>query len=97
MIKISNKKQLSNVELAIINKIIGNFYSKLDREFSNSDLSLNIKKLNKDGKRVMYEVHMRIDSPSKIISAKHEGWDLNRVMHRGVENLKNEILHRFKK
>lgn len=88
---------LDAVEKATLERICPKEFSKIKRDLPSSSLIVDIKKMNKEGKRVVYNIKARVDAPSIKLYAEHSDWELQRVIHRTFENLKVEVQHKFKK
>ncbi len=92
-----NLDRLDAAEIAAVQRICPREFEKIKRNFSNASLVVDIKKINRDGKKAAYEVNARIDAPSTKLHAKHSDWELQRALHRIFDNLKMEVEHKFKK
>jgi hypothetical protein len=88
---------LDAVEKATMERICPKEFSKIKRSLTTGSLIIDVKKLNKAGKRVVYNIKARVDAPSIKLYAEHSDWELQRVLHRTFDNLKMEVEHKFKK
>jgi len=84
-------------DIANVQRVSSREFGKLKRNFSDASLIVNIKKINKKGKRSTYEVNARIDAPSVKCYAEHSDRELQRALHRIFDSLKMEVEHKFKK
>jgi hypothetical protein len=89
--------KLEAIEVATIQRIAAKEFGKLKRGLGDASLVLDVKKINKAGKRATYEARARVDMPSIRLQAEHSDWELQRALHRMFENLKVEVEHKFKK
>lgn len=92
-----NLDRLDALEIATVQRISSREFEKIKRNFTDASLVVDIKKINKQGKRASYEVKARIDIPSVKLYAEHTDWELQRALHRTFDNLKVEVEHKFKK
>lgn len=92
-----NLDKLDAVEIATVQRISSREFGKIGRDFADASLVVDIKRINKAGKRALYEITARIDAPSIKLYAEHSDWELQRALHRTFDNLKMEVEHKFKK
>ncbi|MBI2667429.1 hypothetical protein HYX17_01515 [Candidatus Woesearchaeota archaeon] len=92
-------KKLDDLEIMTINRLTERFYSRINKEFEDSSLTIDIKKYKSTGKRSKYSIHLRINHPSikNILAAKQYDWDLATALHKTFDNILNEIEHKSKK
>lgn len=81
------------------NKILDyadNYAEKIFREINADNMVIHAKKHDKAGKRAKYSFHVRIRSPTNLITAKDDDWILATALHKVFEKVKNEAQHTFK-
>ena len=90
--------KLDSFEIATIERITTEYYSKFDRSIKNVALRVAIKKCDIEGKRAKYALTARIENPQirPIVSARASDWDLARVSHKLMNKLLSESEHRLK-
>ena len=88
---------LSSDEQQIIKDISASGFEKLQRDLKTiSRMVVHIKKYNEDGERHKYALHVRLNASTHVIeSCKSHDWDLTRAMHKAIEDLKHQIIHKF--
>jgi len=59
-------------------------------------LIVHAKRHEKDGKRVKYSFHVKIESPETLLGAKDDDWILAKALHKVFTKVENEIQHKFK-
>ena len=91
-----NLKILEEEEKPTVNKLVDEYFSKIQREIKNASLIVQFKKYNKEGRRAKYSIHARVDAPSIICSAEASDWDLARTLHKVFNKVQNEIKHKYK-
>lgn len=90
-------KKLDSFEISTLQTLVGRFFPKVQRNFSNASLSVDIKKDDVAGTRARYTVLLRVLAPNKtILSAEHTDWELQRAVHRAFDSIKNEAEHKFR-
>ncbi|MDP2908031.1 MAG: hypothetical protein Q8O03_08935 [Nanoarchaeota archaeon] len=89
-------KNLDSFEISNLQTLVGRYYPKIQRHFSNATLTVNIKTANVAGKRKRYTISLRVSAPSVILSVEHMDWELQRAVHRAFDGLENEAQHKFK-
>jgi len=99
MVEINYKRldKLDDFEIALVHKISEREFGKVKRNLANASLVVDIKKINREGRRAAYEVKARVDAPSLVLHGEHTDWELQRALHRTFDNLKNEIERKFNK
>ncbi len=97
MISYVGLKKLRPLEIKQVEQISRQNFTKIQRNFNNSDLIIHIKKNDEHGK-VRFSVNLKLDDDSihNVLTANESDWDLQRVMHKVFDNLNNELNHKFK-
>lgn len=57
---------------------------------------LHCKKHDKEGKRVKYSLHVKIETPATLISVKDDDWILATALNKVFNKVENRIQHKFK-
>lgn len=105
IIKYKGLKQLTPQEQETLKTIITKKYPEIKRMIKNiTDLKVNIKVHDKEGKRKRYQIFMQAIAPTIIFESKRKetylkklsDWDLARATHKAVNKLKKEIEHIMK-
>ena len=98
MIPIQTKgtELLEEKEKQITNKIIDEYYPKIQRQFKNlTSLTINFKGYKKQGKNKKYSINIKAIAPTKIFEANASDWNLTRTLHKVMNKLKAEIEHKL--
>lgn len=69
-------KGLNSIEEQQMKLIVGQEFGKVEREFRNSKLIIEVGKAEKAGARAKYSIHLRLDDPSLVLTAEDADWDL---------------------
>ncbi len=96
MIDYKGLRNLSSFEISEVRSLANKFFIKIDRKIKNANLILTIKKYKEKVSRSKYSIHARLEAPHIILVTKQSGWDINLVMNKAFENLRNELIHKFK-
>lgn len=89
-------RNLDSFDISKIQTLVDKNFPKIQRNFSNAHLTVDIKKAAIRGKRARYTVILRVSAPTKVIlTAKHTDWELERAVHRAFDNIKSESSHKF--
>jgi len=89
-------RKLDAFEISTVQNLAEKNFPKIARNFSNANLTVDVKKAAVKGKRSRYTIILRVAAPTKtVFSAKHTDWELQRAVHRAFDNIKNEASHRF--
>jgi hypothetical protein len=95
-IKYINLKDFSTMEQREIKDKSEKEYKKIIRDFKDSSLIVEVKKMEKAGDRCKYSVHLRLEGGTSLILTAHQtDWDLPRALHKTLDNLKNEADHKY--
>lgn len=96
-IQIIGIENLDDFEKAIINKLVNEYYPKIQRSIKNIvSIVLHIMAESKGGKRKRFTVKLRVIAPTRIFESSAEEWDLVTALHKSFEEILHEIEHRFK-
>lgn len=96
-IEIINKELLNGKEKAIADKLLDEYYSKIQRLAKNPlSLKVHIKEYDKEGKGRKYSINAEaIFSGGKLVSSSSWDWDLARAIHKNMTKIQNEIEHHY--
>ena len=96
-IKFIGLKKFSLLEVNEIQTITTYTFKKIRRKLPRANLTINIKKHEKAGKRCKYTVNYKLNRGTKLYaSAKQDDWELPRALHRALKNLEQEVKHKYK-
>ena len=96
-VEIIGSDSLDESEKGSINKLVGEYYPKIQRALKNdTSLILHIKSKSKGGKRKHYSVTLRAIAPTITFESSAEEWDIASALHKSFGELIHIILHRFK-
>ncbi|MEK6874668.1 MAG: hypothetical protein AABX52_02870 [Nanoarchaeota archaeon] len=98
-IQYCNLKELSPVELDVLNKLCAEYYDKVKRCVHNLVcVRVHVKCHNKLGKRKKYDVHLQVVAPmrSRFTSSKAHDWDLVQSVHKAFADILSQIEHELK-
>jgi len=88
---------LDDMEKAIANKLVNEYYQKIFRELKNvTDVTVHIKAHSKGGKRKKFDIRIKAIAPTRIFEAQESDWDLARTLHRVFRNMEREIQHKLR-
>ena len=62
----------------------------------NGLLIINSKKHKKEGKRVKYSFHVRLEAPETIVDVKDYDWVLSTALNKVFIKVENKLQHKFK-
>ena len=95
-IQVTGIDLLDNMEKAIANKLVNEYYQKIFRELKNiTEVTLHIKTWTKGGKRKKFDIRIKAIAPTRIFEAQESDWDLARTLHRVFRNIEREIQHKL--
>ena len=96
-IEIVNGKLLTEKEKEIADKLLSEYYKKI-QHIVKSPLLLKVvfKEYDKNGKKVKYSLNAEIYFSGIMLGASDWDWDLARAIHKLMTDLKNKIEKRFK-
>lgn len=96
MIEINNQEILNDKEREIADKLVKEYYQKIQRKIKNiTSLKIYIKEYGKEGKGKKYSIDVGVVSPGDIFKAKAFDWDFARALHKVLNKIINEIEHKF--
>ena len=95
-IEFTGTELLTGSEKATANKLINEYYEKIQRELKNpTTLKVHIKEHNKGGNRKKYSINAQAIIAKKVFEANSFDWDLARTLHKVMKNIENEIEHKL--
>jgi ribosome-associated translation inhibitor RaiA len=102
-INYSGVDKLDTFEEATLKKLSEKHYEKVLRDLNKyqdinleSELKINIKRINTEGKQKNYLISANIKSNAKNFNAEESDWDLSKAIHKLFENLGNQVHHKLK-
>lgn len=88
---------LDDMEKAVTNKLVNEYYQKIFRELKNvTDVTVHIKAHSKGGKRKKFDIRIKAIAPTRIFEAQESDWDLARTLHMVFKNMEREIQHKLR-
>ncbi|MBS3170755.1 hypothetical protein J4223_03155 [Candidatus Woesearchaeota archaeon] len=69
-------KDLNSIEVQQIKLLVDQEYVKVEREFKEAKLIVEIGKAEKAGARAKYSIHLRLEDPNLMLTADDADWDL---------------------
>jgi len=95
-VEITNVEILDGKERETADRLIDEYYSKIQRMIKN-DLLLKVhfKEYDKDGKKKKYSINAEAIFSGKMISSSSWDWDLARAIHKSMKKIENEIEKKF--
>jgi len=90
-------KDLNSIETQQVQLLVDQEYGKVEREFRNAKLVVEIGKAEKAGARAKYSIHLRLEDPSLMITADDADWDLVKVVRAGFVKLLEQVNKKSKK
>jgi len=101
-VKFVGAEDLEDEDVAIINKIVGREQKRLDSWFDgqhNPELTVDVKALNIAGKAKTFELGLQLVVPELQkgrFNVKESGWELDKILHKGLKALQFQIGKRMK-
>ncbi len=93
-IEINGIELLNDEEKKIANKLINEYYPKIQRQIKNTlSLRVHFKEYEKQGKRKKYSINVEASSPTKEFDASSDDWDFARAIHKVFNKIINQIEH----
>ncbi len=97
-IEITNIELLKEEEKKIAEKLLNEYFSKLQRMTKAPiKLKIKIKEYDKNGKKSKYSIDSRLMYSGKMLPSSSWDWDLARAIHKAMIKLENEAKHQWKK
>jgi len=91
-------KKLDDFDVEKIRSLTERYFLKVERNFSNAALTVDVKKAAVSGKRSRYTVKIRVSAPTKVIvNGDYTDWELKRAVHKAFANVLNSAKHKYKK
>jgi ribosome-associated translation inhibitor RaiA len=98
-------KDLNSIEEQQLKLLVEHEAGKVEREFSNAKLVVEIDKAEKAGARAKYSIHLRLEDPSLLLTAEDADWDLvkavrvtfGKLLEQAQKNSKKAVASRLKK
>ena len=85
------------VERETINKIVNEYYEKIQRALHNiTSITLHVKQHSKGGKTHKWDMRIRVIAPTRAIEAQERDWDLARALHKVFNNIERELEHKLR-
>ncbi|RLG16092.1 hypothetical protein DRN69_01730 [Candidatus Pacearchaeota archaeon] len=95
-VEINGISLLNSHEKQIADKLLKEYYPKMQRQIKNIiTLKIYIKEYKKEGKRKKYNIDVEIKSSGKIFKANASDWDFSRTLHKVLNKIINEIEHKL--
>lgn len=95
-IQITGIDELDDNEKIIANKLVNEYYDKIQREIKNiTSLTVHIKQHSKGGKIKKFDIRVKAIAPTRIFEAQESDWDFARTLHRVFKNIEREIVHQL--
>jgi len=96
-IQIIDIEKLEDEEKGVFNKLVDEYYKKIQRELKNiTSLTIHIKAHSKGGKAKKYDLRIKAIAPTRIFEAQESDWELARTLHRVFRNMIRQIQHRLR-
>ncbi|HLC65603.1 MAG TPA: hypothetical protein VJI46_05785 [Candidatus Nanoarchaeia archaeon] len=94
-----NVSLLDASEKTILDSVLSSEGKKLARLIKGeSKLVVQVREMNKTGKRKEYNIQLRVESPAATFATKGVvDWDIARCVRKAMVNVEEEIIHRYKK
>lgn len=95
-IELTGIELLTNIERATANKLINEYYKKIQRELKDlTTLKVHIKEYGKKGDKKKYSINVQTIIAKKVFQANAFDWDFARTLHKVMKNIENEIENRL--
>ena len=96
-IQIIGIEELEDEEKGDFNKLVDEYYKKIQRELNNiTSLTVHLKVHSKGGKAKKYDIRVKALAPTRIFEAQESEWDLAKVLHKVFGNIIREIQHKLR-
>jgi len=90
-------EELEDEEKGVFNKLVDEYYKKIQRELKNiTSLTVHLKVHSKGGKAKKYDIRVKALAPTRIFEAQESEWDLAKALHKVFKNIVMEIQHRLR-
>ncbi len=87
---------LTEEEKRLANKLLNEYYPKIQRQIKNIiSLKVHIKEYKKEGRRKKYSINIKIINSTDVFEANADDWDFARTMHKILKKIENEIENRL--
>ncbi len=96
-IKFVGLNELSDTENSILNRICKSSMPKIERTSKKANLTLIIKKHEKEGAKAKFSLAANMNAPPLILKAKSDDWDFATALHKVFDKLEIEISKKEKK
>ncbi len=98
-------KELNSIEVQQTKLIVEQEFGKVEREFKDAKLVVEVAKAEKAGARAKYFIHLRLEDPSLMLTAKDADWDLvkairitfGKMIEQAQKNSKKAVMSKLKK
>jgi len=92
-IEINGIELLNDEERKIANKLLNEYYPKIQRQIKNiTSLRAYVKKYDKNG-RIKYSIDVDVVAPGNIFQTKAFDWTLAKTLHKVLNKMMNKIEH----
>jgi len=93
-IKIKGIALLNDEEKETVNKLLDEYYKKIQRQTKKIiSLKIHFKEYKKDGKRKKYSINAEAVTPAGIFSVSAFDWDFARTIHKAMKKIMNKAEH----
>ena len=91
-------RDLAEEEQEVVKKVTEHETSRLARKLTNIQEIIVHVKAHGEGKPKKYEVHTRVNIPSKTVleSSKVQSWELPAALHESFDDITKQVSHIFK-
>ena len=97
LIKYKGLRRLNTLQIREVKRLTEQEFRKIKYDFKDCDIFVDVKKQEKAGNRFKFSFHIRVESPSIVLTAKQADWDIMKALHKAFDNLKSEVTHKFKR
>lgn len=95
-IEVKGADLLSEQEKILANKILNEYYPRIQRMLKNlTSLRLYVKEYDKGGKRHKYSFNIEVVSATQKFEANASDWDFARTLHKVLNKAMSEIEHKL--
>lgn len=91
------KDRLKEEDIVDLDKIVGEYYDKLQRMVKNEcSLVVDFKEYNNEGKKGKFSIHVRVKLPGRTFEADAHDWDFRRTLHMALNKVGEVIEHKLR-
>jgi hypothetical protein len=96
-IEITNAEILTEDEKKVMNKLLNEYYSKIQRMTKTPiKLKIDVKEYDKEGEKCKYSLNSQLIFSGKMLSSSSWDWDLTRAIHKAMKKIESEAEHKWK-